>query len=114
MDPAIVAACLPTYAALLQNRTHQSIVRSARSAISLRSRESENRSRREDEESSEAKRAWLVMQDNNGHDALINHSSIAEASTDGADTIEDTEVGIRVHQKFGRCWNLRGFAEHQT
>lgn len=55
VDLAIVAACLPTYAPLLQNRTLRSSVRSARSAISLRSREPENRSRREDEESSEAK-----------------------------------------------------------
>ena len=84
VDLAVVAACLPTYAPLLHDRALESVVRSARSIISLRSRESGSsgsRRRREDVEDEEAKNEWLAMQTN--HYALADHVSNSGTSNEG-------------------------------
>ena len=100
VDLAIVAACLPTFAPLLQDRTLQSVVRSARSAVSLHSRESGNRLERDNKENSQAKRSWLMIQASNRSGTLAYHADTAEVSTDGGDARQDIELGIRVDRKF--------------
>lgn len=94
VDLAVVAACLPTYAPLLHDRALESVVRSARSIISLRSRESGSsgsRRRRGNVEDEEAKDAWL--------DAQTNHYALADHVSNSGTSMEGETQGIQVDHR---------------